>query len=460
MRAEFISIEQGFDKLPTLTGMAGRVVLVNAGETALEASDSITLSSLNVSNAEIDGGTIDGTTIGGTTPAAASVTTLDASDLVSATKTSSGAEVKVQELRNNATATNTAVMQKFVNSTAAGSNSGSVELVATRTGTNTGEYTIRVADASAVMQDALSLTSGNATFSGNNTIQASHLFFDGAGSAATLSANGDAMAYGSAANGLLLRGQGSVYDVSLFNSLGASYLQGYAGTRNLKFGGTSQWGVFSSAGSDNGKSINTAGITDSSRLGTAATSHYRFYNPNGQVGAINTSGTSTSFATTSDPRAKSEFVAIDDSLAASMVIETVENGWLGVFEFLDKDGNPNGEAIAGYNAHALIDNQYTYGGTEGEGPRDAELGSVFEPAVIGQRPVMVPEMKPVLDEDGEPTGEEKPTSNMIDSGEVEDYEIEPAKIVTPAGVDQSKRVPLLEAALYNALKRIEALESA
>jgi hypothetical protein len=56
------------------------------------------------------------------------------------TRTSSGAEVDALELRNNATATNTATTLKFANSTAAGSNSGSTELVAIRTGTNTGDF--------------------------------------------------------------------------------------------------------------------------------------------------------------------------------------------------------------------------------------------------------------------------------------------------------------------------------
>ena len=76
------------------------------------------------------------------------------------TRTSSGAEVDALELRNNATATNTATTLKFTNSTAAGSNSGSTELVGIRTGTNTGDFVVRVADSSPTMQERLRITSG------------------------------------------------------------------------------------------------------------------------------------------------------------------------------------------------------------------------------------------------------------------------------------------------------------
>ncbi|MEC8484622.1 MAG: hypothetical protein VXY99_12465, partial [Pseudomonadota bacterium] len=76
------------------------------------------------------------------------------------TRTSSGAEVDVLEVRNNATATSTASTIKFVNSTAAGSNSGSSELVAVRTGTNTGDFKIRTSNSTGSMIDRLLVDSG------------------------------------------------------------------------------------------------------------------------------------------------------------------------------------------------------------------------------------------------------------------------------------------------------------
>ena len=99
------------------------------------------------------------------------------------TRTSSGAEVDVLEVRNNATATSTASTIKFVNSTAAGSNSGSSELVAVRTGTNTGEFKIRTSNTSAAMQDIVTVNSSGIDVTGTATV-------DGLTSSGAISAPG------------------------------------------------------------------------------------------------------------------------------------------------------------------------------------------------------------------------------------------------------------------------------
>jgi len=89
-------------------------------------------------------------------------------------RTSSGAEIDVLEVRNNATATSTASAIKFVNSTATGSNSGSTELVAIRTGTNTGDFKIRTSNSSATMTDRMLIGSnGNISISAGNLVVAS-----------------------------------------------------------------------------------------------------------------------------------------------------------------------------------------------------------------------------------------------------------------------------------------------
>jgi hypothetical protein len=112
-----------------------------------------------------------------------------------------------------------------------------------------------------------------------------------------------------------------------------------------------------------------------------------------------------------------------------MIVEAHDNDYIGAFNFLSDPTT----TVWGYNAHALVDHQAGFGGAEGEGPRDMAIGEVYEPEV--------------LDEEG----------NVLT----------PAKTVSPAGVDQSKRVPLLEAAIYDLLQmnqsltaRIEALEGA
>jgi hypothetical protein len=322
-------------------------------------------------------------------------------------------------------------------------------------------------------------------------------------------------------------------------------------TGNAAFAGGVTIGTFSSSGASAGQTTNSAGLTDWSTATTNSINAWAFFNPTGNVGAIKTSGSATVYTTSSDPRLKSEFVAIDDALAAQMVKDAVENKWVGVFNFKADDSEP----VAGYNAHALIDNQLGYGGSEGEGPREAEIGDVYEVATYEQatdedgellfddvtetatrpktwqKPIMetfdevvpaVTEQQAVINEEtGEPEiitvvveeettrkaerqktepftetvtvaeaivdgvlipeheetkTTDKPmftTENVVDqAGNVvtEEYqkvvgteprmvEVTPEKVVSPAGVDQSKRVPLLEAALYNALKRIEALEA-
>jgi hypothetical protein len=127
-----------------------------------------------------------------------------------------------------------------------------------------------------------------------------------------------------------------------------------------------------------------------------------FYNGNGQVGSINTNGTATAYNTSSDPRLKSDFTPITG--ASEMILEAREQGMIGEFTFLS---DPT-QTVWGYNAHKLIDAQPNFGGAEGEGSRDAPLGDD----------------------------------------------------VIPAGVDASKRVPILEAAIGELLDRIRVLEEA
>jgi hypothetical protein len=71
LRAELQLITDGFDKLPTLSGNANKLIAVNGAGTAL-----VTLSSLT--GQTITGSTIDSSVIGGTTPAAGTFTTLAA----------------------------------------------------------------------------------------------------------------------------------------------------------------------------------------------------------------------------------------------------------------------------------------------------------------------------------------------------------------------------------------------
>ena len=70
-----------------------------------------------------------------------------------------------------------------------------------------------------------------------------------------------------------------------------------------------------------GLSVNSAGYINSSRNTTGLAGHHQFFNPNGVVGIITTSGTSTSYTTSSDQRLKENIV---DSPSASDDIDAIQ----------------------------------------------------------------------------------------------------------------------------------------
>ena len=186
---------------------------------------------------------------------------------------------------------------------------------------------------------------------------------------------------------------------------------------NALFEGDIKTGTLSGTGVTTGANLLGAGQLAVSGASTGTHNAARFYNPNGEVGRISMNGTTTTFATSSDPRLKSTFVQPVGAL--DKIVEARENGYIGEFNFLSDPAT----TIWGYNAHALLDNQPGFGGAEGDGDRNALLGDEITPAVLN------------------------------DEGE----EVEAATVVSPAGVDQSKRVPMLEAAIYDLLKMNEAL---
>lgn len=159
-------------------------------------------------------------------------------------------------------------------------------------------------------------------------------------------------------------------------------------------------GAFSVTGLTNGIQLGS-GQSISSRTILTNAAHATFYNPNGPVGTITTNGNATAFNTNSDPRLKSDFVPITGAL--DKIEEARDQGMIGEFHFL----SDTVQKVWGYNAHKLIDAQEGFGGTEGHGSRAEPLGGD----------------------------------------------------IRPAGVDASKRVPILEAAIGELLDRIAVLES-
>ena len=152
-----------------------------------------------------------------------------------------------------------------------------------------------------------------------------------------------------------------------------------------------------STGSVEGGSTNSqyfsGGTRVSSRDDTGNREHLVFYNPNGDVGSINTSSSSTSYTTSSDYRLKENVVAISDGITRLKTLKPSR------FNFkVDKD-----TTVDGFLAH--------------------EVTAVPE-AITG-------------------------TKDEVDSDKKPVYQ----------GIDQSKLVPLLTAALQEAVGKIETLET-
>ena len=150
--------------------------------------------------------------------------------------------------------------------------------------------------------------------------------------------------------------------------------------------------------SGNGQSISTNS--------TGFKYQMRFYNPNGQVGYISTQNSATNFNTSSDYRLKENVTAISDGITRLKTLKPYR------FNFkVDKD-----TTIDGFLAH--------------------EVTAVPE-AISG-------------------TKDEVVTQAMIDAG---DYKEGTLNDPIYQGIDQSKLVPLLTAALQEAVAKIEVLET-
>ena len=136
------------------------------------------------------------------------------------------------------------------------------------------------------------------------------------------------------------------------------------------------------------------GYKVSSRDSTSNREHLVFYNPNGDVGSINTSGSNTSYTTASDYRLKENETAISDGITRLKTLKPYR------FNFkVDKD-----TTVDGFFAHEVT------------------------PAV----PEAITGTKDEVDSDNKPV-----------------YQ----------GIDHSKLVPLLTAALQEAITKIETLEA-
>jgi len=146
----------------------------------------------------------------------------------------------------------------------------------------------------------------------------------------------------------------------------------------------------------------TIGMIVTASSATGGDSHMQMFNPNGQVGSIVTSGSGTAFNTSSDYRLKENEVAISDGITRLKTLKPYR------FNFkVDKD-----TTVDGFFAH--------------------EVSSIVPEAI---------------------TGTKDATETYTDDNGDEQTRIK------PQAIDQAKLVPLLTAALQEAVTKIEALEA-
>jgi len=277
-------------------------------------------------------------------------------------------------------------------------------------------------------------------------------------------------------------------------------------------------GSFSSTGATVGFILESSGDEArilSSTTSTAGKNHHQFFNPNGMVGNIVTSGSSTSYNTSSDYRLKTDWQPMTGATATFMQLKPVNFEWISSGERVDgflahelqavipaaATGTHNGMVDEEYEVSPATGDVYTAAiaevATESQVMETVETGSyvnlagetIVETTEQGVTTDLVETVVQRQDVDGVSTEVEVevttkvPTmetvittpavSEVIHGSDVEQpetledgqqwRETTPAVMATRSipdyqGIDQAKIVPILVATLQEALARIEALE--
>jgi len=211
-------------------------------------------------------------------------------------------------------------------------------------------------------------------------------------------------------------------------------------TRNMRFdtadvermridtNGKLLWnGGYSYTGATRGVTFNgtsTAPDIRSSASATTTLNHYVFYNGNGEVGRIYTSGSATAYITSSDYRLKENVVPMTGSIDRLKALKPSK------FNFIS-DATTTVDGFLAHEAQVVVPEAV-------DGTKDAMKDEEYE---------VTPAVEAVLDAEGKVTTEA--VEAVMGTRSVPDYQ----------GIDQSKLVPLLVSALQEAIARIEVLEN-
>jgi len=181
---------------------------------------------------------------------------------------------------------------------------------------------------------------------------------------------------------------------------------------------------FSATGVTAGQKIDGPNaITSSSVNTTASYKQYKFYNPNGEVGSISTSGIATAYTTASDYRLKTDAQPMAGASARVQALNPVNFEWIS-----------DGTRVDGFLAHeaqAIVPEAVT-------GTKDAMRDEEYEVTAA---------IEATYDDDGNELT--AAVAAVMGTRNVPDMQ----------GIDQSKLVPLLTAALQEALTKIDAMEA-
>lgn len=409
--------------------------------------------------------------------------------------TSSGAATDLLHLRNNATASSTGGTIKFVNSTAGNSNSGSAEITAIRTGTNTGELTFSTSNSSATITEAMRIDSDGNVGIGttsptdlltlNATTPALDFLSSGTGKATILSGSGGALAFytggvfsgsgsermriDSSGNLLVGRtsatlggGNGANFQIgSGSNAAGMTIHSGTSSTGDIQFsdgtsGNASYRGLIrydhssdqlqfwsaattrmrlenngnllvaaSTAGGTGGWTFYPAGSGSSpylviNKTNGGSTSAIAFQVSGSTKGSITYTSTSTSYNTTSDYRLKENVTDVTDGITRVKQLAPKR------FNFI-ADADTTVDGFLAHEAQAVVPEAVTGTHNEVETWTQEEIDA-------GDAPDNTSAGDNKLDGDGN-------------------------TIPVYQGIDQAKLVPLLTAALQEAIAKIETLET-
>ena len=195
------------------------------------------------------------------------------------------------------------------------------------------------------------------------------------------------------------------------------------------------------AGTTNGKSIGSSGILYSARSAVDERDHVIFSNTNGEVGSIRTNGSATSYETSSDYRLKENVVLMTGAIDRVKALRPSR------FNFI-ADPDKTVDGFIAHEAQEVVPEAVsgTKDATEAIGTLTEYDGTVIETGVT--EPSDLTWEETITDEEGVETTQTR-TRTWTETGTRDVMQ----------GIDQAKLVPLLTAALQEALTKIEALEA-